>query len=346
MNTSFPVQNPLMLREAREAPQVVRRQAELDMKPVVRRIQAFGPKLVVTVARGSSDHAATFFKYATEIHMRLPVVSAALSVSGLYHAPPDYQGALVVAISQSGASPDLIETIRQARSGGALTLALVNVEHSPLAEAAELVLPLCAGPELAVAATKSYLAALTLCVRLLQAWHPDGALAAALIDLPHILEQVLTEENRIRTAARQLLSTRPLIVLGRGLHQGVSAEMALKLQETAAIPALAFSTAEFAHGPARLAVPGSRILAFQARDATAELTRTTYQALQAAGVLLSVIGDRIGEEAAVPTPGSTHPLTDPVVSALAAQLLIGHAAVMLGENPDAPPGLSKVTYTR
>ncbi len=337
--------DPLMLQEAREAPQVVRRQAELDLDTVVRRVRAFDPRYMVTVARGSSDHAATYLKYAAETHMRLPVMSAAPSVSGVYDTSPDYRGALVLAVSQSGGSPDVVNVVRQARQDGALTVALVNVEGSPLAEAAELVIPLCAGEERAVAATKSFLAALTLGARLLSLLHPDEALTSALGALPSVLERLVAAEEQAAAAAEPISQAGHLLVLGRGLHQGIAAETALKVQETAGVGALAFSTAEFAHGPARLAVPGTRVLAFQGRDATAELTAATYRGLRASGIGLSLVGAEVDGPADLPTPASGHPLTDPVVSALAAQLLTGHAAVLRGENPDAPPGLSKVTLT-
>ncbi|WP_424952967.1 SIS domain-containing protein [Deinococcus sp.] len=344
--------DPLMIQEAREAPQVVRRQADLDLGPVLEAIRLVRPRFMATVARGSSDHACTFLKYAAETQLRLPVTSASPSVTGVYGSPPDYRGALVLAVSQSGGSPDVTETLRRAREGGALTLALVNVQGSPLAEAAEYVLPLCAGAEKAVAATKSFLAALTLGIRLLNALNADAALESALFNLPGMLERLLATEAQIVRAAQALGRTQNLLVLGRGLHQGVAAEGALKLQETAGIGALAFSTAEFAHGPARLLAPGGlpglRVLAFQARDASAPLTAQTYGRLRASGVPLSVIGDPVDSADGsddVPTPASGHRLTDPVLSTLAAQLLIGHAAVSRGEDPDAPPGLSKVTRT-
>lgn len=340
---------PLMLREAREAPEVVERQAayRAQVEEVARAIEAFAASFVVTLARGSSDHAATTLRYGLETHLRLPVVSAAPSVAGVYGTDVEYRGALVLAISQSGGSPDLVETLLRARKGGALTVALVNVEDSPLAHVADLVLPLHAGEERAVAATKSYLAALTLGARLLHALRPDPALAGALARLPDALREVLDAEGLARACADRLAHQERALVLGRGLHGGVAGEAALKLQETAGVAALAFSTAEFAHGPARLAEPGTPALCFQARDATAPLTSATYATLGGYGADVLLVGADLEERGAdLPTPATGHALTDPAVSALAAQLLIAHAAVLRGENPDAPPRLSKVTRTR
>lgn len=340
---------PLMLREAREAPAVVERQAAFrtQIEEVARAIEAFAPSFVVTLARGSSDHAATTLRYGIETHLRLPVVSAAPSVAGVYGADVEYRGALVLAVSQSGGSPDLVETLQRARRGGALTVALVNVTDSPLARVADLVLPLHAGEERAVAATKSYLAALTLGARLLHALRPDAALAGALARLPDALREVIHGEALVRLAAVTLAASERPLVLGRGLHGGVAAETALKLQETAGVGALAFSTAEFAHGPARLAEPGTLAVCFQARDATAPLTAATYAELRGYGAEVLTIGAPLGStDATVPTPATGHALTDPATSALAAQLLIAHAAVARGQNPDAPPRLSKVTRTR
>ncbi|MBZ9751590.1 SIS domain-containing protein [Deinococcus sp. HMF7604] len=346
-DVTLPPAEPVMLREAREAPEVVARQAaDADVARVARQIADFGPSFVVTLARGSSDHAATTLRYGLETHLRLPVVSAAPSVAGVYHADVSYRGALVLAISQSGGSPDLVETLAQARRGGALTCALVNTPGSPLAHAADLVLPLHAGEERAVAATKSYLAALTLGARLLHAWRPDDHLGAALDGLPGALRAVLAQEDRARQAALRLTGDQPTLVLGRGLHSGVAAEAALKLQETAGVAALAFSTAEFAHGPARLAEPGTPALFFQGRDATAPFTAASLETLRGYGAKVTLIGDNAaGQAADLPTQPTGHPLTDPAVSALAAQLLIAHAAVARGENPDAPPRLAKVTRT-
>lgn len=340
---------PLMLREAREAPEVVERQAahRAQVEEVARAIDAFAPAFVVTLARGSSDHAATTLRYGLETHLRLPVVSAAPSVAGVYGADVEYRGALVLAVSQSGGSPDIVETLLRARKGGALTVALVNVEGSPLANVADLVLPLHAGEERAVAATKSYLAALTLGARLLHALRPDAALAGALARLPDALHEVIHGEALARHAAALLAGNDRPLVLGRGLHGGVAAETALKLQETAGVGALAFSTAEFAHGPARLAEPGTLAVCFQARDATAPLTAATYEGLHGYGATVLSIGAPLHDtDATVPTPPTGHALTDPAASALAAQLVIAHAALIRGQNPDAPPRLSKVTRTR
>ncbi|GHF39295.1 glucosamine--fructose-6-phosphate aminotransferase (isomerizing) [Deinococcus metalli] len=340
---------PRMLVEAREAPEVVERQAadRAAVEEVARAVLAYGPAFVVTLARGSSDHAATTLRYGLETHLRLPVVSAAPSVAGVYGADVEYRGALLLAVSQSGGSPDLVESLRRARRGGALTVALVNVLDSPLAHAADLVLPLHAGEERAVAATKSYLAALTLGARLLCALRPDAALAGALARLPDALREVIHGEALTRNAAALLAASERPLVLGRGLHGGVAAETALKLQETAGVGALAFSTSEFAHGPARLAEPGTLALCFQARDATARLTAATYAELRGYGADVLSIGAPVdGADATVPTPATGHTLTDPATSAVAAQLLIAHAALRRGQDPDAPPRLSKVTRTR
>ncbi|WP_309572697.1 SIS domain-containing protein [Deinococcus sp.] len=339
---------PLMLREAREAPDVVQRQAadHARVQDVAHAIHAFDPSFVVTLARGSSDHAAATLRYGLETHLRLPVVSAAPSVAGVYSADVEYRGALVLAVSQSGGSPDTLETLRRARQGGALTVAVVNVEDSPLAHAADLVLPLHAGEERAVAATKSYLAALTLSARLLHALLPDATLAGALARLPDALREVIQKEALAKQAAVTLAASERPLMLGRGLHGGVAAEAALKMQETAGVGALAFSTAEFAHGPARLAEPGTLAVCFQARDATAPLTAATYVGLTGYGAQVLLIGaDLEGRAADVPTPTTGHALTDPAASALAAQLLIAHVALRRGQNPDAPPRLSKVTRT-
>lgn len=171
--------DPLMLQEAREAPQVVRRQLNENagaVRALAAALRERRPPYAVTVARGSSDHACTVLKYALETQLSLPVASLGPSVHTLYGARLDLRGALMIAVSQSGASADVVENVRMARQGGATTVALVNVEDSDLAREAEFVLPLCCGEERAVAATKSYLASLTALLPVIADLTGDAAL--------------------------------------------------------------------------------------------------------------------------------------------------------------------------
>jgi glucosamine--fructose-6-phosphate aminotransferase (isomerizing) len=310
-------------------------------------LRALAPRAVVTCARGSSDHAATFAKYLIETRVGVLTSSAAPSVSSVYAAKSDLEGALFLAISQSGASPDLIAATEAAKAAGARVIALVNAESSPLAHAAHQTIPLCAGTEMSVAATKSYIASLAAIVHLVGAWTQDAELLDALAASPAQLERAW--ELDWSPAAAVLQSVAGLYVVGRGLGLGAAQEAALKLKETCGLHAEAFSSAEVRHGPMALVGEGFPVLLFSQNDET----RTGNEALA------SELAER----------GSTVMLADVQVTAsttkrlLALPALSSHAAIapMLliqsfyrmanalsiarGRDPDRPPFLNKVTET-
>ncbi|MFK7602030.1 SIS domain-containing protein [Deinococcus sp. SM5_A1] len=345
--TSSPSPDPLMLQEARQTPDVIARQLRENadaagaLAGVLRERR---PPYAVTIARGSSDHACTVLKYALETELSLPVASLGPSVHTLYGARLDLRGALVIAVSQSGASPDVVENVRMAREGGALTVALVNVEDSDLAEAAEFVLPLRCGEEKAVAATKSYLASLTAFLPVIAELGTDGRLKKALNNLPDALRHTLELEDAANVLAARYSFAQNLLILARGLHYGVAQEAALKLKETCGIHAEAYSAAEFSHGPKRLLAEGLPLLGFASADAAWPATEAAYADLRGGGADLRTLGPAAGSTLQTPTTG--HALTDTVPSALAFYLFAAHLALGRGLNPDAPPLLSKVTKTR
>src|SRR5262249_44636034 len=193
-------------------------------------LRRLAPRAVVTCARGGSDHAATFAKYLIETRLGILTSSAAPSVSSVYAAKADLSGTGFVPISQSGASPDLLATVANAKSAGAMIIALVNVETSPLARAADFTIPLCAGTEQSVAATKSYIASLAALVHLVASWADDDELSEALLRAPARLERAWKLDWR--AALPHLHTARDLYVVGRGLGLGIAQEAALKLKET------------------------------------------------------------------------------------------------------------------
>ncbi|UBV44921.1 SIS domain-containing protein (plasmid) [Deinococcus taeanensis] len=337
----------MMVQEAREAPEVVERQGALNgavIGEVTRAIEARRPAFAMTIARGSSDHACTVLKYALETQLGLPVGSVAPSVHTLYGARLNLRGALMIAVSQSGASPDVVENVRVARAAGALTVALVNVEDSDLAREAEFVVPLQCGEERAVAATKSYLGSLTALLPVIASLSGDRALRRALEGLPEMLRATLDAQAAAQDLAERYRFVERLVVLGRGLHMGVAQEAALKLKETCGVHAEAYSAAEFSHGPKRLLAEGVPVLGFVPADAAADSVGEAYAALVAGSADVRTLGPGAGS--AVPTATTGHAVTDPVGSALGFYLFAGALAAVRGLNPDAPPLLSKVTRTR
>src|ERR1700722_14647233 len=243
-----------MAAEIAEAGAVLRRQrfnggatAELASD-----LRARKPAFVATVARGSSDHAALYLKHLVELRLGLACASLGPSIASLYHAPLKLGGAVAIAISQSGRSPDILAMQRAAKDQHALSVAFVNDEGSPLAREADALLPLCAGLERSVAATKSMIASLVAGASLVAHWSGDDELLAALQNLPSVLDSSSAAPPATEAIAT-LAQASSLFVVGRGATHAIAAEAALKLKETSAIHAEAFSSAEALHGPARLA---------------------------------------------------------------------------------------------
>lgn len=339
--------DPLMLQETRQTPQVIARQLQENaplVRPLADAIRALNPKYVVTIARGSSDHACTVLKYAIETQLGLPVASLGPSVHTLYGGKLDLSGALVIAVSQSGASPDVVENVQMARESGALTVSLVNVEDSDLAKAAQYCLPLRCGEEKAVAATKSFVASLTAFLPVMAELKDDAALRDALKRLPDALQRTLTLEDAAKELAERYRFADNLLLLARGLNYGIAQESALKLKETNGVHAEAYSAAEFSHGPKRLLMEGVPLLGYTSADAAWPATQQAYDDLVASGGDLRTLGPAAGST--LQTPETGHALTDPACCALAFYLFASHLALHKGLNPDQPPLLSKVTKTR
>jgi glucosamine--fructose-6-phosphate aminotransferase (isomerizing) len=302
---------------------------------------------VVTCARGSSDHAATFAKYLIETRAGVLTSSAAPSVSSVYAARADLDGVVFLAISQSGASPDLIATAESAKSAGAYVLALVNAESSPLARTAHLTIPLRAGSEMSVAATKSYIASLAAIVQLVGYWMADDSMLEALERAPDQLEKAWTMDWHAAAAALQ--SVVGLYIVSRGLGLGAAQEAALKLKETCGLHAEAFSSAEVRHGPMALVGENFPVMLFSQSDETREGIEAlaTELAERGAPVMLtdgsSVTAARQGM-LMLPTLAA-HPAIEPMLFVQSFYRMANALSIARGRDPDRPPYLSKVTET-
>ena len=338
-------ENTIMFREAAQAPQAVRAQLAVNAAQVARlaeRLRATPPRAVVTCARGSSDHAATFARYLIETHLGLLTSSAAPSVSSVYATATDLAGTLMLTISQSGASPDLLAVVGQARKAGAHIVALVNAEESPLAQLADELLPLHAGPERSVAATKSFLASLAAIVQLVAAWSNDRALAAALESAPQLLTRAWQLDwNALVT---RLTAANNLYVIGRGLGLGVAQEAALKLKETSALHAEAVSAAELRHGPMALVRTGFPLLVFSQNDESRPGIVQLAAELSAQGADVLLAGTHLAHTTELPTEAA-HPVIEPLLFAQSFYRAANALALARGHDPDAPPHLRKVTET-
>jgi glucosamine--fructose-6-phosphate aminotransferase (isomerizing) len=338
-------QDSLMFAEAADAAKVVARQAERQRDAragLVAALRRDPPRAVVTLARGSSDNAATVARYLIETHLRLLTSSAAPSVASVYDSAPAYDGALMLVISQSGRSPDLIASAETAKAGGARLVALVNDETSPLAALADTFLPLAAGPEKSVAATKSFIASVAALTHLIAHWADDAALVAALDGLPSLLDQAWALDWS--PALEPLREAAHLYVVARGPAYGIAQEMALKIKETCGFHAEAFSAAEVRHGPMAIVDKGFPVLLLgqddESRDSVAELASD----FTARGALVMSAG--LANAPGIVLPALVaHPVLQPLLLVQSFYRLANALAVARGRDPDRPPHLVKVTET-
>lgn len=334
-----------MFQEAARASDAVRAQLQFDAAAIERlgaRVRELAPRTVITCARGSSDHAATFAKYLIETRAGVLTASAAPSVSSVYGVSQDLRGCLFIALSQSGRSPDLLASVAAAKAAGATILALCNSPDAPLIAAADLVIELRAGVETSVAATKSYLATLAALLRMVAAWTQNASLAAAVDLLPEMMDQSWALDWSAALPA--LESAAHLYVVGRGLGLGAAQEVALKCKETCGLHAEAFSSAELRHGPYALSGPGFPALLLAQRDATQAGIETLGTELARRQVPVLIAGARAAGAVELPTIDAV-PEIAPLLLVQSAYRLIATLAVRRGFDPDHPAYLRKVTET-
>lgn len=333
-----------MFAEAAEAPDVVERQLAANagtVSELAEQLRENPPRGVVTYARGSSDHAATFAKYVIETRIHLLTTSAAPSVASVYGRAPDVSGMLAMAISQSGKSPDILAAISAAK-GKALTLALVNVEDSSLAELCDVTIPLHAGPERSVAATKSYIAALSAVLHLASEWAGDESLANALEAAPELLREAW--QSDWSPLVDCLTTVSGLYVIGRGPGFAIAQEAALKLKETCQIQAEPFSAAEVRHGPMALVGPDFPVLVFRQSDETGAGVDELIRDLRGRNAPVLIAGGDAPNAINLPVPPAD-PLIEPMLQIAALYRAANATAIARGLDPDRPPHLTKVTET-
>ena len=339
-------ESTLLHREAAEAAETVARQLErnnADLRKLAASLRDKPPPFVATCARGSSDHAATYAKYVIETQTGCVTASASPSIESIYSIPLRLRDALYLVISQSGASPDLLRSAEAARNAGARVVALVNAENSPLAALAETVIPLQAGAEKSVAATKSFIGSLSAVLNLFAHWRQDAALLAALHELPEQLHQAF--ELDWSPLVNGLRDMHDLFVLGRGYGLGAAQEAALKLKETCALHAEAFSSAEVRHGPMELVGPRLPVLLFaQQDDALAGVMATARDFHQRGAEVWTAAPGASGRDA-LPIVPTGQPMFAPILAIQSFYRAVNALAIARGRDPDHPPHLAKITET-
>jgi glucosamine--fructose-6-phosphate aminotransferase (isomerizing) len=312
------------------------------------RIQESRPRGYVIAARGSSDHAALYAKYLFGARNRALVALAAPSLFTHYASAPSLEGQCVIGISQSGASPDVISVIEEARRQGALTVAISNDAESPLAKAAELILALGAGPERSVPASKTYTSSLLALALISQAVDPDAAFGVALSHVPEAMERALAMDSSLERLVAPLSGTRA-IILGRGYNFSTAEELALKLMETSYLMARAWSVADFEHGPIAILEAGLPVVVVDGGGAIAVNMRAIRERVGAKGCpIVHLVDGDVGEVDPLTSvhlrSGLPEELT-PISLAVLAQLLAHRVAVGRGFDPDSPREIRKVTRT-
>jgi len=311
---------------------------------LIEQLDRHRPEVVVTCARGSSAHAATFAKHLIERHLGIPVAAAAPNIATVYRRTLNLKWQLLLTISQSGRSDDLIETTAMARSAGAITVAVVNDAASPLAQAAQYVLPLAAGPERSVAATKSFVASLAALLQLMAAWTGDASMRSAFARLPRRLAGA--NELHWEEALVAFTDADSLVTIGRGPTLAIAREAALKLKETCGLHAEAFSAAEFRHGPIALVSRSYPILAFNPADEAAAGVTDLVTDLRQKGAraLVAESGDPQNGRLAALAPD--YPDADAICMIQSFYAFLVKLAARRGTDADQPRHLQKVTRTR
>lgn len=335
-----------MAREVAEIPEAASRflsRSRTALEAAADAMRKTDPALIVTVARGSSDHAATYLKYAAELVAGIPVASVGPSVASVYGRPLKLQNAACIGISQSGRSPDIVEMMRAAGTGGALSIAITNFADSPMATASAHCLPLLAGVEQSVAATKTFVTSVLAALALVAEWQDDAPLRAAVNALPEAFATALTLDWS--PLAARLSRANSAFVLGRGPAFAIAAESALKLKETCGLHAESYSAAEVLHGPSAIVQAHFPVLALAVDDAAQAGVVQTAERLAAQGADVFITGTSAKGATTLPAVPDLHPLTAPLVLAVSFYAFVEALARRRGFDPDTPPHLRKVTET-
>ncbi|MBC7228508.1 MAG: SIS domain-containing protein [Thermoflexales bacterium] len=339
-------------QEILEQPEVLGRLMEQEkgtVETIARAIRERQPRFAVLVARGSSDNAARYGQYLLGAVNGLPVALATPSLFTLYRRPPRLGDALVIAVSQSGQSPDIVAVVEEGRRQGALTLAVTNDPVSPLAQAAELLIPLHADAERSVAATKTYTASLFALGMLSAALAGDAGMFAALQTVPEAIRQVTSSAPDICRASERYRYMEACVVVSRGYNYATAHEIALKLKELTYVLAEPYSSADFRHGPVALVEKGFPVIAIVPEGAvTAEMVDFLRRLREWEAELVVISAREEGLSLAqtpLPLPAGIPEWLSPMVAVVPGQLFALGLTQARGLNPDQPRGLQKVTRT-
>ncbi|NRB36540.1 MAG: SIS domain-containing protein [Rhodobacteraceae bacterium] len=335
----------LMRQEVLEIPAAVDRLLTAGGSAIISAATAarkVDPRYFISVARGSSDHAATFLKYASELVLKRPMASVGPSVKSIYGVELDARDAVGISVSQSGKSPDIVRLTQSLCDSGALTVAITNDPTSPLAAASNATLPIHAGPELSVAATKTFVTSLVAGLWFLAELQQEDGLLAAIRALPDALDKATRCDW---SAAAEAIDGRSLFTIGRGPSWAISNEAALKFKETCLIHAESYSSAEVLHGPVSIVGAGFPVIAFASQDLAEASVVETADSLAEKGAQAFVTSDKATKATPLPHVRTDHWLCDPIPTIVSFYAMVEAVALARGINPDQPRHLNKVTET-
>ncbi|MBD0865905.1 MAG: SIS domain-containing protein [Rhodobacteraceae bacterium] len=341
----MPNDHTLMRKEISDIPAAVEHllsEGAKHTRTLAEAVREKNPRFLISVARGSSDHACTYLKYASELVLGLPMASVGPSVHSIYGASLQAEDALCLSVSQSGQSPDIVSMTRSLRISGALTVAITNNPAARLIKTAEATLPLYAGPENSVAATKTFVNSIIAGLLLIAEIKGDAGLRAAISALPSHLHAASRCDW---SAAAAAIQDRSVLTLGRGPSWAISNEAALKFKETCLIHAESYSSAEVLHGPVSIIDRGFPVIVFAARDMAEQSVAETADKLSNMGAGVFVTSDLVTSAQTLPHVSTGHPLTDPIAAAVSFYEMVERLSRNRGIDPDRPRHLRKVTET-
>lgn len=343
----------ILHHEIQQQPEVIRRFLASESETVARIAAEIAQRAIthiIIAARGTSDNAARYAQYLFGASNHIPVALATPSLYTLYESPPVVRGALVIGISQSGRSPDIVSVIAVSRQQGQPTLAITNDPESPLARAADWVIPLQAGEERAVAATKTYTASLAALALLATTLSGDGEQRAQLAQMPEKMAATLEGAAAYLKAIERYTYVNRSAVIGRGYNYSTSFEVALKVKELTRIVTEPYSSADFLHGPISVLEPGFPLVVISPSGKTHADLSIFLRTVKSRGAETIVISDDSAmlEQAStpLPLPAGVPEWLSPLVAVLPGQLMALQLTLARGLNPDSPVGLTKVTETR
>lgn len=343
----------LMWEEILEEPKTIERCLDKNKKliaGIADHIRKAGIDRIMIAARGTSDHAAVYAKYIIETELGLPVALAAPSVFTMYHGRLKLDKTLVIGISQSGKAADVLEVIKSANGSGAVTVSITNFSDSPLALEAQYHLDCSAGLEKSVAATKTFLAQITLLAALTAVWSGNSDMLARLESMPQEIEKLIGDSGDIAEKVQRYRYMEECFVLARGINYAIALESALKIQETCYVRAKAYATSDFYHGPYAMIEDGMPVFVFAPDGPSLNDVKAMIVRLKESGAELIVISDieelRAQGNCSFRIPKAGSDIFSPFYNVVIAQMFACRLALAKGLNPDSPRSLSKVTITK